>query len=66
MSQFHIHPDNYTEEEIFEIKKIALIDTKLVMLADLIEPLELLQDADLRVDLETKIANKISRLVDKI
>jgi hypothetical protein len=66
MSQFHIHPDNYNEEEIVEIKKIALLDTKLAMLVDLIEPIELLEDADLKFDLETKIAGKISRLVDKI
>ena len=66
MSQYHIHPDSYNEEEIVEIKKMALIDTKLSILIDLIEPVEMLEDADLKFDLETKIAGKISRLVDKI
>ena len=66
MSSYHIHPDNYSEEEISEIKKVAFIDTKLSILETTLESLELIEDKDLRFDLESKIAAKIGRLLDKI
>jgi len=66
MSHYHLNQDNYSEQEIAEVKKIAMIDTKLAILIELIEPIEMIEDHDLKFDLETKIANKISRLVDKI
>jgi hypothetical protein len=66
MSSYHIHPDNYSEDEILEIKKVAFIDTKLSILETTLESLELIEDKDLRFDLESKIAAKIGRLLDKI
>ena len=36
------------------------------MLSDLIEPVQVLPDSDIKADLEEKIIQKLGRLVDKI
>lgn len=66
MIQFNVHPDNYSEEEIVEIKRVAMIDNKIGMLIDTLEAIKELADDDLKLDLECKISQKLSRLIDKV
>lgn len=63
---YHIHPDNYNPDELTEFKRIASLDVKIAMLSDLIEPVQVLPDSDIKTDLEEKIIQKLGRLVDKI
>lgn len=66
MIQFNVHPDNYSEEEIVEIKRVAMIDNKIGMLIDTLEAIKELADDDSKLDLECKISQKLSRLIDKV
>ena len=64
MAQFYINPDNYSEHEIAEIKDFCLIEAKVEILLDTLGAIQVLSEA--KFDLEDKIVNKLSRLLDKV
>lgn len=63
---YHIHPDNYNNEELTEFKRVAALDVKIAILSDLIDPVQALPDSDIKADLEEKIIQKLGRLIDKV
>ena len=66
MTQYSVNPEYYSEEEIAEIKRIGILDTKIAILMDILDPIQVLMDQELKFDLETKISQKIGRLIDKV
>jgi hypothetical protein len=66
MTQYSVNPEYYSEEEITEIKRIGILDTKIAILMDILDPIQVLMDQELKFDLETKISQKIGRLIDKV
>ena len=65
MTQYHINPDSYSDEEIEQIKKFAFIDSKISLLLETLEVIQSLDD-EKKEDLEEKISQKINRLIDKL
>ncbi len=64
MAQFYINPENYSEEEISEIKSFCLIEAKIDTLLTTLESIQVLNES--KFDLEDKIVGKLNRLINDI
>jgi hypothetical protein len=64
MAQFYINPENYSEDEISEIKNFCLIEAKIDTLLNTLESIQVLSES--KFDLENKIVNKLNRLISDI
>ena len=64
MAQFYINPDNYSEEEIIEIKDFCIIEAKVELLLDSLTSIQVLNES--KFDLEDKIVHKLNILLSKI
>jgi hypothetical protein len=54
----------YTEQDLYEIKKISMIGNKLDILLDSLDAIQVLSEA--KFDIENKIVEKISKLIDLV
>jgi hypothetical protein len=64
MAQFYLSPDAYSDEEIEEIKLYTITEGKISILLDTIEAIQPLCES--KFDLESKIIEKLSRLIDNL
>lgn len=64
MAQFYINPENYTEEEIAEIKQFCLVEAKIETLLGTLDAIQVLSES--KFDLEDKIVSKLDRLIDTL
>ncbi len=64
MAQFYLNPDSYSEEEIEDIKMFTITEGKIQVLLDTIEAIQPLGES--KFDLEFKITEKLSRLIDRL
>jgi len=54
----------YSEEDLYEIKRISMISNKLEILLDSLEVIQVLNEA--KFDIESKIVYKLSKLIDLV
>lgn len=52
----------YSEEDLYEIKRISMLSNKLNILLDSLEAIQVLNEV--RFDIENKIVDKLSNLID--
>ncbi len=64
MAQFYLNPDSYSEDEIEDIKMFTITEGKIQVLLDTIEAIQPLGES--KFDLEFKITEKLSRLIDRL
>jgi hypothetical protein len=64
MAQFYINPENYTDEEIAEIKQFCLVEAKIETLLGTLEAIQVLSES--KFDLEDKIVTKLDRLINTL
>lgn len=64
MAQFYINPDNYSEEEIAEIKDFCITEAKIDVLLGTLESIQVLNES--KFDLEDKIVNKLNKLISDL
>jgi hypothetical protein len=64
MAQFYLNPDSYSDEEIEDIKMFTITEGKIQVLLDTIEAIQPLGES--KFDLEFKITEKLSRLIDNL
>lgn len=54
----------YTEEDLYEIKRISMLSNKLDILLDSLDAIQVLNEA--KFDVENKIVDKLSKLIDSL
>lgn len=64
MAQFYINPENYSEEEIAEIKEFCLVEAKIESLLSVLDSIQVLSES--KFDLEDKIVVKLDKLISTL
>jgi hypothetical protein len=64
MAQFYINPENYSDDEIAEIKQFCLVEAKVETLLGTLEAIQVLSES--KFDLEDKIVSKLNKLISTI